>query len=466
MNFKKEKKKADDLYQKSLTFLEHGQIQESFQAIADSVLIYKEMYKNTQKEDIFETFLIYWKKLIYICVSVGLFKTKKGLIQIFQLIIKDLRNNWALLRVYNTAIEIYANHLQLHYKWRTNNKIDPNYNENNEKQIKSLEKLLVESSEAGVKLGELLIEDSEHRIKVLKMLQRYYTSLIPFCKNEQKKKTIVENINIVLNKLYDIKNPSFEVLNIIAITEINFALALYAIGKNQDAYEHYINGVNLSKKENLVEALKRAETVSKDEAVEKFLINGAVGKFGSKEEEIELEENNIIPVHGLEAKYGYLRRDPYKDQILQEQSRQLAQKDSRNEIREYMNNIALSINEEYNKLKKYFPSICKVKMYNRVIFYLKDKKDAAARAFLENSQRKIISYQELKQVTRVFDANLSIKEKRSIIGKNRSGKLFKNKENRSSSLLKDDDSGVFSHSGLLRSISLNVVKCRVLFLLY
>jgi len=100
---------------------------------------------------------------------------------------------------------------------------------------------------------------------------------------------------------------------------------------------------------------------------------------------------------------------------------------------------------EYNKLKKYFPSICKAKMYNRVIFYLKDKKGAAARAFLENSQRKIISYQELKQVTCVFDANLGIKEKRSIISKNKSKKLFKNKENRSSSLLKDDDSLAFFH---------------------
>jgi len=76
---------------------------------------------------------------------------------------------------------------------------------------------------------------------------------------------------------------------------------------------------------------------------------------------------------------------------------------------------------------------------------VKDKKNDATRAFLENSQRKIISYQELKQVTRVFDANLDIKEKRSIVGKNRSRKLFKNKEKRSSSLLKDDDSLAFFH---------------------
>jgi DNA-binding CsgD family transcriptional regulator len=40
---------------------------------------------------------------------------------------------------------------------------------------------------------------------------------------------------------------------------------------------------------------------------------------------------------------------------------------------------------EYNELKLHFPSICKIKMYDRVIFYLEDKKDVATRAFLDNS---------------------------------------------------------------------------------
>jgi hypothetical protein len=100
---------------------------------------------------------------------------------------------------------------------------------------------------------------------------------------------------------------------------------------------------------------------------------------------------------------------------------------------------------EYNKLKEHFPSICKAKMYNRVIFYLKDKKDAAARALIEKSERKIISYQELKQVTDVFHAELDIKEKRRIVSKNRSEKLFKNNEENNDSLLKDDDSLAFFH---------------------
>jgi len=79
---------------------------------------------------------------------------------------------------------------------------------------------------------------------------------------------------------------------------------------------------------------------------------------------------------------------------------------------------------EYNELKRHFPSICKVKMYDRVIFYLEDKKDVATRAFLDNSKRKIISYQELKRVTKTFDSNLNINEKRQIIQDNRSKKLF------------------------------------------
>ncbi len=89
---------------------------------------------------------------------------------------------------------------------------------------------------------------------------------------------------------------------------------------------------------------------------------------------------------------------------------------------------------EYNEMKRHFPSICKIKMYDRVIFYLEDKKDIATRAFLDNSKRKIISYQELKQVTKVFDSNLNIKEKKQIIQDNRSKKLFQKEKNSNDSL--------------------------------
>ncbi|UCF11955.1 MAG: hypothetical protein JSW06_07915 [Thermoplasmatales archaeon] len=99
--------------------------------------------------------------------------------------------------------------------------------------------------------------------------------------------------------------------------------------------------------------------------------------------------------------------------------------------------------QKYQMLKKYFPSVCKIKMYNRTIFFLEDKKDVAARAFLENINRKIISYQELKQVTKIFDINLTRKEKLDFLGRFRSKKSLKNQRSKNNSLLKNDDSLAF-----------------------
>ena len=72
---------------------------------------------------------------------------------------------------------------------------------------------------------------------------------------------------------------------------------------------------------------------------------------------------------------------------------------------------------KYRILRKYFPNICKINMHNKTILFLEDKAPVAARAFLEGMNRKIMSFQELKQVTKVFGINLSSEEKHRIIGK-------------------------------------------------
>ena len=72
---------------------------------------------------------------------------------------------------------------------------------------------------------------------------------------------------------------------------------------------------------------------------------------------------------------------------------------------------------KYRILRKYFPNICKINMHNKTILFLEDKAPVAARAFLANLDRKIMSFQELKQVTKVFGINLSSEEKHRIIGK-------------------------------------------------
>lgn len=63
--------------------------------------------------------------------------------------------------------------------------------------------------------------------------------------------------------------------------------------------------------------------------------------------------------------------------------------------------------EHYIKLKNYFPNIRRTKMYGRVIYYLDDKSKIAAQAMLEILNKKVMSYQELKQFAKVFDTNFS-----------------------------------------------------------
>jgi hypothetical protein len=72
---------------------------------------------------------------------------------------------------------------------------------------------------------------------------------------------------------------------------------------------------------------------------------------------------------------------------------------------------------KYRILRKYFPNICKINMHSKTILFLEDKAPVAARAFLSDMNRKIMSFQELKQVTRVFGIELSSEEKHRIIGK-------------------------------------------------
>ena len=65
--------------------------------------------------------------------------------------------------------------------------------------------------------------------------------------------------------------------------------------------------------------------------------------------------------------------------------------------------------KEYIKLKNYFPQIRRTKMHGRMIYYLDDKSKIAARALLDVSNKKVMSYQELKQIEKVFNTKLKKK---------------------------------------------------------
>lgn len=78
---------------------------------------------------------------------------------------------------------------------------------------------------------------------------------------------------------------------------------------------------------------------------------------------------------------------------------------------------------QYGVLRKYFPTICKISIYNRNIYFLEGKEEVAVRAYLERMNKKIINYQVLKQVTDVFKVNLSKRDKDAFLSRNRSKKI-------------------------------------------
>lgn len=61
-----------------------------------------------------------------------------------------------------------------------------------------------------------------------------------------------------------------------------------------------------------------------------------------------------------------------------------------------------STDGKYRSLKKCFLKICKTHMYNKTILYLDDKASIAARAFLSNTNRKVMSLHDLKEITKTF----------------------------------------------------------------
>jgi len=101
--------------------------------------------------------------------------------------------------------------------------------------------------------------------------------------------------------------------------------------------------------------------------------------------------------------------------------------------------------KRFFQLKKSFPTLYRAKMNRMTIFYLEGHEDDAARAFLGTIGKKIISYQELKGITKVFHANLIKQEKQAFLLKNRQKKEAKNHrgQNQVSLLLEDDSFSFF-----------------------
>jgi hypothetical protein len=90
---------------------------------------------------------------------------------------------------------------------------------------------------------------------------------------------------------------------------------------------------------------------------------------------------------------------------------------------------------QLRKLKKYLPVIQRTQVDGRSIYHLSDKNRIALQAVMKKKHSKIISYQELKSITKVFGINLDTYEKQSYV---------RFKENRAFPIIRKKSGGFLS----------------------
>jgi len=90
-------------------------------------------------------------------------------------------------------------------------------------------------------------------------------------------------------------------------------------------------------------------------------------------------------------------------------------------LKEIMNKgyalLESNISPNFRILEKHFPVIQKVHEKGKTIAFLPDKKEEAVKVLLQNMRYRVMSYQELKGITKLFGVELSYNEKQKFLGK-------------------------------------------------
>jgi len=73
----------------------------------------------------------------------------------------------------------------------------------------------------------------------------------------------------------------------------------------------------------------------------------------------------------------------------------------------------------FHTLQKHFPIIKRTQVAHKTVYYLEDKNKEALKALLEDKRSKVINYQDLASISKIFDVNLSKNEKYSLLGKSK-----------------------------------------------
>jgi hypothetical protein len=105
---------------------------------------------------------------------------------------------------------------------------------------------------------------------------------------------------------------------------------------------------------------------------------------------------------------------------------------------------------QLRRLKRYLPMIQRSQIGGGAVYYLDDKNKIALKSIIQHRKSKIFCYQEIAEISNVFDVNLSKKEKLSLFGKKQSKTARKNRCSNSDSSSGDDAfRGRFLHSEVL-----------------
>ena len=109
------------------------------------------------------------------------------------------------------------------------------------------------------------------------------------------------------------------------------------------------------------------------------------------------------------------------------------------------------------RLKKFFPMVQRAQMDGKSVYYLNDKNKIALQAMIKDSRARVLSYQDLAKMSRIFDINLSNDEKSRFLGKTRPSNRRKRRKSKKSlrtvskenQSVIDDFFGRFLHSDVL-----------------
>ena len=106
-------------------------------------------------------------------------------------------------------------------------------------------------------------------------------------------------------------------------------------------------------------------------------------------------------------------------------------------------NCRSQCSQNFHTLQKHFPVIKRAQVAHRAVYYLEDKNKEALTALLVDKRSKVINYQDLASISKMFHVQLRKNEKHALLGKNKSKKSRKNHSPQGDSLQENGDSLAF-----------------------